>query len=111
MTINGQSMNKSRINETVAIGTEEIWIIDNPTMMPHPFHIHDVQFRILDRNGNQPDPGERGNKDTVVVNSNERVRLLLGFSDYADPDAPYMYHCHNLEHEDAGMMGQFTVTE
>lgn len=111
MTINGQSMNKSRINETVTLGTEEIWIIDNPTMMPHPFHIHDVQFRILDRNGNQPSPGERGNKDTVVVNSNERVRLLLGFSDYADPNTPYMYHCHNLEHEDAGMMGQFAVTE
>ena len=88
MTINGQSMNKSRINETVALGTEEIWIIDNPTMMRHPFHIHDVQFRILNRNGNQPNPGERGNKDTVVVHSNEQVRLLLGFSDYADPDTP-----------------------
>lgn len=110
MTINGQSMDKNRINETVAIGTEEVWVIDNPTMMPHPFHIHDVQFRILDRNGKPPTTGERGNKDTVVVNSNERVRLLLGFSDYADPDTPYMYHCHNLEHEDAGMMGQFTVT-
>lgn len=110
MTINGQSMDMNRIDETVALGTEEIWVIDNPTVMPHPFHIHDVQFRILDRNGIPPKLGERGNKDTVVVNSNERVRLLLGFSDYADPDTPYMYHCHNLEHEDAGMMGQFTVT-
>lgn len=110
MTINGQSMDKNRIDETVALETEEIWVIDNPTMMPHPFHIHDVQFRILDRNGKPPNPGERGSKDTVVINSNERVRLLLGFSDYADPDTPYMYHCHNLEHEDAGMMGQFTVT-
>lgn len=110
VTINGQSMDKNRIDETVTLGTEEIWTIDNPTMMPHPFHIHDVQFRILDRNGKPPNPGERGKKDTVVVNSNERVRLLLGFSDYADPNTPYMYHCHNLEHEDAGMMGQFTVT-
>jgi len=49
-------------------------------------------------------------KDTVVVAPNERVRLLLNFTDYSDPDSPYMYHCHILEHEDAGMMGQFVVT-
>lgn len=110
MTINGRSMDINRIDEIVRIGTQEIWQIENPSMMPHPFHIHDVQFRILDRNGVPPGPGERGNKDTVVVNQNERVRLLLGFSDYADAHTPYMFHCHNLEHEDAGMMGQFTVT-
>jgi len=110
MTINGRSMDMDRIDETVRIGTKEIWQIDNPTRLSHPFHIHDVQFRILDRNGTPPNSGERGKKDTVVVNPNERVRLLLEFSDYADPDAPYMYHCHNLEHEDAGMMGQFVVT-
>ena len=44
-----------------------------------------------------------------MVAPNERVRLLLSFADYADPDLPYMYHCHILEHEDAGMMGQFAV--
>ncbi len=109
MTINGRSMDMNRIDETVRIGTREIWQIENPSMMPHPFHIHDVQFRILDRNGMPPGPGERGNKDTVLVNQNERVRLLLGFSDYADAQTPYMFHCHNLEHEDAGMMGQFVV--
>ena len=109
MSINGRPMDMNRIDEVARLGTEEIWVINNPTMMPHPFHIHDVQFRILDRNGVPPDMGERGNKDVVVVNPNERVRVLLGFSDYADPDSPYMYHCHILEHEDAGMMGQFTV--
>ena len=109
MTINGRSMDMNRVDETVRIGTKEVWIIENPTMIPHPFHIHDVQFRILDRNGSPPLPGETGLKDTVVVPPRERVRLLLQFADYADPDRPYMYHCHNLEHEDAGMMGQFTV--
>ncbi|WP_414651885.1 multicopper oxidase domain-containing protein [Hyphomonas sp. UBA4510] len=48
-------------------------------------------------------------KDTVLVSLGETVRLLLAFSDYSDPNTPYMYHCHILEHEDAGMMGQFTV--
>ncbi len=109
-TINGKEMDMNRVDETVKVGTSEIWQIENPSMMAHPFHIHDVQFRILDRNGAPPAPGERGLKDTVVVNVGERVRLLLDFVDYADPDRPYMYHCHILEHEDAGMMGQFVVT-
>lgn len=107
--INGKEMDMNRIDETVRVGTTEIWQIENDSMMPHPFHIHDVQFRILDRNGAPPPPGEMGLKDTVVVAPNERVRLLLDFADYSDPDSPYMYHCHILEHEDAGMMGQFVV--
>ncbi len=108
-TINGKSMAMDRIDIRVKRGTSEIWQIENASPMAHPFHIHDVQFRILDRNGRPPQPAEQGLKDTVLVHSGETVRLLLGFTDYADPDIPYMYHCHMLEHEDAGMMGQFTV--
>ena len=109
-TINGKSMDMQRIDETVRVNTTEIWQVENASMMAHPFHIHDVQFRILDRNGRAPDAAEQGLKDTVVVYPGEAVRLLLRFEDYTDPDLPYMYHCHILEHEDAGMMGQFTVT-
>ena len=109
-TINGKSMDMQRIDETVRVDTTEIWQVENASMMAHPFHIHDVQFRILDRNGRAPDATEQGLKDTVVVYPGEAVRLLLRFEDYTDPDLPYMYHCHILEHEDAGMMGQFTVT-
>lgn len=109
-TINGKSMDMQRIDETAQIGTTEIWQVENASMMAHPFHIHDVQFRVLDRDGRQPGPEEQGLKDTVVVAPREVVRLLLRFDDYADPDLPYMYHCHILEHEDAGMMGQFLVT-
>jgi blue copper oxidase len=78
-------------------------------MMAHPFHIHNTQFRILDRNGVAPHPIEAGRKDTVLVFPGETVNILIRFDHYADPDRPYMYHCHILEHEDAGMMGQFTV--
>lgn len=109
-TINGKSMDMQRIDETVKVGTTEIWQVENASMMAHPFHIHDVQFRILNRDGRPPDPAEQGLKDTVVVAPGEVVRLLLRFEDYTDPDLPYMYHCHLLEHEDAGMMGQFLVT-
>ncbi|MEX2449622.1 MAG: multicopper oxidase domain-containing protein [Rhodospirillales bacterium] len=108
-TINGRSMDMKRIDERVKLGDTEIWEIKNDSPMTHPFHIHDIQFQILDRNGNPPAPGERGLKDTVRVHGGETVRVIARFEDYADPDHPYMYHCHILEHEDAGMMGQFVV--
>ena len=110
MGINGKSMQIDRIDERVPLGATEIWSIRNPTPVSHPFHIHDIQFRILDRNGRAPRPHELGLKDTVLIDSGETVQIITKFADYADPDLPYMYHCHILEHEDNGMMGQFVVT-
>jgi blue copper oxidase len=109
MGINGKSMSMSRIDEKVPAGAIEIWKIVNDTPLAHPFHIHDIQFRVLDRNGRPPEAYEHGLKDTVLVESGETVRVITQFGEYADPDHPYMYHCHILEHEDAGMMGQFTI--
>ena len=108
-TINGKSMELKRIDETVRLGDVEIWEISNRSPMPHPFHIHDIQFRILDRDGRKPPANEQGLKDTVLVESGETVRIITQFEHYADADSPYMFHCHILEHEDAGMMGQFVV--
>ncbi|BCX88383.1 blue copper oxidase [Methylomarinovum tepidoasis] len=107
-TINGQSFDMNRIDETVRLGDTEIWVIRNQSMA-HPFHMHDVQFQILDRNGAPPSASEKGWKDTVLVMPNETVRVIARFDDFADPDHAYMYHCHILEHEDDGMMGQFIV--
>lgn len=110
MGINGRSMEMSRIDERVPLGAVEVWSISNPTPLAHPFHIHDIQFRILDRNGRRSGAHEAGLKDTVLVDPGETVRVITQFADYADEKKPYMYHCHILEHEDAGMMGQFVVT-
>ena len=110
LTINGKYMDMNRIDETVRRGDIEAWEIVNRSPMAHPFHVHDVQFRIHERNGVTPPPNERSLKDTVLVGPGETVLLMMQFRDYADPDSPYMYHCHILEHEDAGMMGQFVVT-
>ena len=107
--INGRPMDMNRIDARVPLGDIEIWEIINDSPMAHPFHIHDIQFRILDRNGRQPSASEQGLKDTVLVHSGEKVRIITQFENYADPESPYMYHCHILEHEDAGMMGQFVV--
>ena len=108
-TINELAMEMDRIDARINVGDTEIWEIDNPSMMAHPFHVHHVQFQLLDRNGERPAPAERGLKDTVLVNPGETVRIIARFDDYADPDNPYMFHCHILEHEDMGMMGQFVV--
>jgi FtsP/CotA-like multicopper oxidase with cupredoxin domain len=109
MGINGRSMDMDRIDEQVPLGSVEIWKIANTTPLVHPFHIHDIQFRIIDRDGAPPEAYEQGLKDTVLVDPGSTVRVIAEFADFADADHPYMYHCHILEHEDAGMMGQFVV--
>ena len=109
MGINGRSMDMDRIDVQVPLGSIEIWEIVNATPLAHPFHIHDIHFRVLDRDGEPPLPHEQGLKDTVLVDPGSAVRVITEFADFADPQRPYMYHCHILEHEDAGMMGQFVV--
>ncbi|MEM9851951.1 MAG: multicopper oxidase domain-containing protein [Pseudomonadota bacterium] len=108
MAINGQPMNMDRIDETVTRGTTEVWRIAVDDML-HPFHIHGCSFRILQQNGAPPPAYAAGWKDMVHVEEGWS-EVLIRFDHTAPADAPYMYHCHILEHEDCGMMGQFTVT-
>ncbi|MEV5438586.1 multicopper oxidase domain-containing protein [Streptomyces sp. NPDC052682] len=109
--INGRKMDMGRVDETVTRGTTEVWTVRNSNGMPHNFHVHDVQFRVLEVNGSPPPPALGGPKDTVFVPHGTTMRLALRFSGPADPDTPYMYHCHLLYHEDEGMMGQFVVVD
>ena len=110
LTINGKKMSINRIDEKVKLGATEIWEITNQSgmmmSMPHSMHLHDVQFQILDRDGRRPPAHEQGRKDTVLIQPGETVRIISRFLDYK---GVYMYHCHLLEHEDDGMMGQFEV--
>ena len=99
-----------RIDYRIPLNNTEIWTLMDSTMVAHPFHIHDVHFYILDRNGLPPSPVESGRKDVVLIQSMETVRVIAKFEDFADTTIPYMYHCHILMHEDDGMMGQFVVT-
>jgi FtsP/CotA-like multicopper oxidase with cupredoxin domain len=110
-SINGHSMEMNRIDEIVEVDTTEIWEISNDHGMIHSFHIHLIHFLILDIDGEAPPAHLSGWKDTVLVPRGSTVRVIAEFNDYADPDVPYMYHCHILRHEDRGMMGQFVVVE
>jgi len=107
--INGKKMDLDRIDQTINLNDIEIWKIKNNSSMAHPFHVHDIHFLILTRNGSSPPENERGWKDVVLVKQHETVRFIARFGEFADPVTPYMFHCHILEHEDAGMMGQFIV--
>lgn len=108
--INGTLFSMEKINYSIPLNNTEIWELRNQTLIAHPFHIHDVQFYLLSRNGNQVPLNERGRKDVVLVEPMETVRFITKFEDFASSTVPYMYHCHLLTHEDDGMMGQFLVT-
>lgn len=104
--INGLGYDPNRIDATVKLGTTEIWQINNQSGEPHPVHVHDVMFQILDRDGQTPPAWEQGWKDTVLVQSRDSARIIAKFEGNT---GLYVFHCHNLEHEDHSMMGQFQV--
>ncbi|MEM6384169.1 MAG: multicopper oxidase domain-containing protein [Pseudomonadota bacterium] len=108
MAINGRPMNMDRIDEEVRKGETEVWRISVDDQL-HPFHIHGCSFRILSQHGAEPPSYAQGWKDMVHVEEGWS-EVLVTFNHEATVDTPYMYHCHILEHEDCGMMGQFTVT-
>jgi blue copper oxidase len=105
--INGQVHDPKRIDVETKLGTSEIWEIVS-VGMPHPFHIHGAMFRIMSLNGKPRPEHLAGWKDVVLVE--DKAELLVRFTRPASADYPFMYHCHILEHEDAGMMGQYTCT-
>jgi blue copper oxidase len=109
-SINGETMDLKKINFDVPLDNREIWSVTNVQMgmmnILHSFHVHDVQFKIISIDGKDPPPLLRGPKDTVLILPGQRIDLAMQFSDYT---GVYMYHCHFLEHEDQGMMGQFEV--
>jgi len=108
--INNKQMDLNRIDESYALNDIEILDIQNTSNMDHNFHIHGAFFQLLTRNGAAPSVFETGLKDTVYLPANSRVEAIIQFTNHtANAAAPFMYHCHILEHEDAGMMGQVIV--
>lgn len=109
---------------SVKRGTHEVWEFRNHmTSMPHPMHVHGLQFRVVSRRISPPDvragvvapeglgPQDLGSTDTVVVWPGEVVRIAMDFTQPFRGVQRYMLHCHNLEHEDRGMMATFAVVD
>lgn len=108
MTINGAVMDMNVINEEVKRGQWERWRI-RADDGAHPFHVHGCSFLIESMEGAPAPADQQGWKDMVVADDDGWAEILVRFDYPADKAHPYMYHCHILEHEDLGMMGQFTV--
>jgi FtsP/CotA-like multicopper oxidase with cupredoxin domain len=107
-TIDGREFDMSRVDERVPLGRLERWTFVNDDMLPHPVHVHATQFEVAARRGGRGAvlPWERGRKDTVLVLPGESVDVLARFDRHR---GLFLLHCHNLEHEDAGMMLNFEV--
>lgn len=127
-TLNGRTFGMTGVarDEIVKLGDLEAWTFTNRVgggrgmmgsmSLPHPMHVHGLQYQVVER---QVDASARaawatlseglvdeGWHDTVLVMPGERVKVLLKFEDFT---GLYLYHCHNLEHEDMGMMRNYRV--
>ena len=116
-TINGQTWNETDPLFTgygfnYTNGDRVIFKIINNTGMYHPMHFHGFQFQILSRSSGNLRPTDLGWKDTVIVGPHETVDVAMDMSLGFTPAETqyYLFHCHILEHHDAGMMVNFTVT-
>jgi spore coat protein A, manganese oxidase len=105
--INDRGWNSNQIDANPQLEEIEIWTFRHPTTTGfHPMHLHSMEAQILDRNGQPPRPYERGWKDVFYVGENETVRVIGRFRPLT---GKFMYHCHNMVHEDFDMMRQFEV--
>ena len=120
--INGRTFVMDEIAFDVKRGAVEVWSISNPTLgMPHPMHRHGFSFQVLERLNSPPQVSaaarfgkgrtvsDLGWKDTVMLWPGETVRIAIDFAHDFPGNQTYLFHCHNLEHEDAGMMINFRV--
>lgn len=90
----------------------EVWsIVNASTTIYHNFHVHDVPFQVVSIGGADPTGANLGWRDTIEIPPSSTVVIKMQFTDYTDSEYMYMLHCHNVIHEDDGMMLGLMVTE
>ncbi|MEU7858604.1 multicopper oxidase domain-containing protein [Nonomuraea sp. NPDC049141] len=102
--IGGLPFDPGRSDVTVGLGNVEVWRL--VADVHHPVHLHLVGFRVLSRSGRPPLPHDAGLKDTVSLRPGESVEIITRFDGYR---GRYLFHCHNAEHEDMGMMANLEI--
>ncbi len=107
-TINGKGWEMERVDERVPFGSTEIWRFINDSNFPHPVHMHEVHFQILSRTGGRAQlfPWEAGWKDTALLFPGETIDVIAEFNHHR---GLFLMHCHNLVHEDMGMMLNYVI--
>jgi blue copper oxidase len=116
--LNGRTFDMEAVaeDERVRLGSTEVWEFVNDSPMAHPIHVHNLQFRVIERSSGSSASDDRsdlsagftdeGLKDVVLVLPGQRVKVLMRFENHT---GLYLYHCHILEHEDLGMMRNYRV--
>jgi len=91
-------------DKPVKVGELQVWEIVNASLMDHPFHLHGFFFQVLEENGKKS--AFTAWKDTINLKPRSKVRIA-----WMPDNRPgtWMYHCHILEHHQAGMMANFEV--
>ena len=108
--VNGKPFSLARMDFSAARNAYLRWRISEGTdAMLHPVHVHGCQFRITSQDGKPPPAYRAGWKDVAPISAGSASEILVRFPHPASAQDPYMAHCHILEHEDSGMMAQFTV--
>jgi blue copper oxidase len=108
--VNGKPFSLARMDFSAARNQYLHWrISEGSDVMLHPVHVHGCQFRITSQDGKPPPAYRAGWKDVAPISAGGASDVLLRFPHPAGSQDPYMAHCHILEHEDSGMMAQFTV--
>ena len=98
--IDGKEFDPNRIDQTVAVGTIEEWVVTNTSPMDHPIHLHVWPMQLIEENGQQLK--EPTWQDVVNIPARSNVKVRIAFEDFTGRT---VYHCHILDHEDQGMMG------
>jgi len=105
--MSGIGFDMDRIDARPRLGTTERWLFVNRSHRLHPMHLHGVQFRVLERSSGGVPAWERAWKDTVMVGLDETVIVQPRFAPYP---GRFVFHCHNLEHQEKAMMLQMEVS-
>jgi FtsP/CotA-like multicopper oxidase with cupredoxin domain len=103
--INDLAFVEDRVDQTVTLNTTEEWTIRNTSPEWHPFHIHVNDFQVMSRNGV---PETAHYEDTTLLPPNGEIVIRQRYTDFT---GKFVYHCHILVHEDAGMMAVVEVVE
>jgi spore coat protein A len=101
-TINGNAFSTEAVEARVQLGSTEIWRLVSD--FHHPVHLHLSSFQVLSRGIGGPGEFDAGWKDTIDLRPSEEASIIIPFNGYA---GKYVFHCHNLEHEDMAMMANF----
>lgn len=122
--INGRRFEMDKTLFNVERNSVEVWKITNDAAsMPYPMHLHGFQSQVLGRRNRSRQiqvlavdqemrpPTDLGRKDTVLVWPGETARIAVDFGTTFPGDQTYLFHCHNLEHEDMGTMVNYQIVQ